>query len=207
MKKHSFLLPLTLTFTFVVFCTQVQAQRVGLSANFSAFNIDQVSDNNTSINYAGSSSVGLNLRYFTDKKWAFRAGVGMDNLQYTVGDGLQTDYAGRRQDLKGVFGLEKHLMLGPIDIYPGVFVPIVVVGDDNILNDNYDNIQNGNMRAGLGVLLGANLRILRILRVGVEFDATYDNFRTGVWESVNQSSLVPFSGISRNVVFTVGVFL
>ncbi len=194
-----------LVFGFLGFASQVQAQRLSLTANFSDFQIDQANSGSTSIDYAGSSSVGLNLRYYTKNKWAIRAGAGLDNLQYTVNNGLQTDYAGRRQDLTGVFGLEKHFMLGPLDVYPGAFIPLVVVGEDNILDANYDNITNGNMRAGLGLLLGANVKFLKIFRLGVELDATYDNFKTGVYQGVNQASFVPVRGINHNVAFTLGI--
>ncbi len=115
------------------FGLNAQAQRVSLTANIGSFNIDDVSSGNTTVNYAGSSSVSLNARYYTKRKWAIRAGAGLDNLEYTVGNGIQTDYSAKRQDLKGVLGLEKHFMLGPLDIYPGMFVPMVIVGDDNIL--------------------------------------------------------------------------
>lgn len=207
MKQYKFLSSALALMLMISFSETVHAQRISLTGNFSSFNIDDVSTGITDINYAGSSSISLNARYYTKKKWAIRAGAGIDNLEYTVGDGIQTDYEGRRQDIRGILGFEKHFMLGPLDIYPGVFVPVVVVGEDNILDANYDNIANGNMRAGLGVLMGANIKFLKILRLGVEFDATYDNFKTAVYEGVSTASLVPIQGINPNLTLTLGVAL
>ncbi len=204
MKRSTYLSTL-LIMLIMGFSAQLQAQRVSLTANVSSFNMDNVSSGNTMVDYGGSTTLGLNARYYTKNKWAWRAGVGVDNLEYTVGDGVQTNYSARRQDLRGVIGFEKHFMLGALDIYPGAFVPIVVVGEDDILNANYQNIANGNMRTGLGLLFGANIKVLKILRVGVEFDATYDNFKTGVYESVNQASFIPIKGINHNVSFTLGI--
>ncbi|MDX2247416.1 MAG: hypothetical protein SF052_11595 [Bacteroidia bacterium] len=195
------------TFSLLVIfgISKVQAQRVSAMMNFSSFHINEVSSPNTQIDYSGSSSVSANFRYFTKNKWAYRVGAGVDHLDYTVGDGVNTNYEARRNDLKGVFGIEKHFMIGKsLDIYPGAYVPVVIVGDD-ILTENLDNISNGGVRSGLGVVLGANLRVLKIFRVGVEFDATYDDFSTGVRNSVNELSFVPVKGINHNTAFTVGV--
>ena len=185
----------------------IQAQGVGVTANFSKFNINKIQSEVADIDYDGSTSMDLNLRIFTKKNWAWRIGAGVDNLQYSVGDGITTNYNARRKDLKGIIGLEKHFMLGNwIDIYPGVFVPIVVTGED-IIDSNIDNIKNGDMRAGMGVVLGANIGFLKILRIGVEFDATFDNFSNTVYESFEQTSVVPFKGMTRNTSITLGVRL
>ena len=183
----------------------LHAQRVSLTANFSSFDVDRVSNGITEIDYQGSTSLSANLRLYSQKKWAIRVGAGVDNLQYEVNDGVSTNYSARRQDLKGILGIEKHFVIGDfLDIYPGAYVPIVVVGEDRI-QANYDNISNGGVRSGLGVLLGANIKLFRILRLGVEFDASYDAFRETVWESVDQPSLVPFRGINHTTAFTLGV--
>ncbi|MEL6191442.1 MAG: hypothetical protein AAFR66_05305 [Bacteroidota bacterium] len=197
-----------LTLSFCVFLTYTAtAQKFSATVNVSQFKLDKVDSEVADINYQGSSSIGVNLRYYTDNKWAFRLGAGLDNLQYEVGGGITTDYQARRQDITGVFGIEKHFMVGDnkwLDIYPGAFIPVVVVGED-VVQSNLSNISNGNVRAGLGVLLGANVRVLKILRLGVEFDATYDNFKNQVWESAETLSLAPVKGINVNTAFTVGV--
>ncbi|MDX2283498.1 MAG: hypothetical protein NW241_05020 [Bacteroidia bacterium] len=186
----------------------LHAQRFSATANFSSFDINKIDDSGTTIDYAGSSSVGLNLRLFNQKRWALRVGAGVDNLSYTVGNGVQTDYSARRQDLKGIFGVEKHFVIGNfLDLYPGAYVPLVVVGDDivDVVNSNYQNIDNGTLRSGLGVVLGANVKLFKILRVGVEWDASYDNFKEGVWKGVQEMSFVPVRGINHTTAFTVGV--
>lgn len=182
----------------------VQAQRVSATLNVSGFDIDKVSSGNTSIDYKGSTSLSGNLRLYTKNKWAFRFGAGVDNLNYTVSNGIQTDYDARRQDLKGIFGVEKHFMLGPVDIYPGAYIPVTVVGEE-IIQDNLDSFQNGEVRGGLGLLLGANLRLLKILRLGVEFDANYDSFEEAIGTSVSERSLVPIQGLNYTTNFTIGV--
>jgi hypothetical protein len=196
---------LILTLSLGLFSLATFAQRVSLTANFSDFRIDNTSSGNTSIDYAGSTSMSANLRLYSKKHWAVRVGAGLDNLEYTVSDGIQTDYSARRQDLQGILGLEKHFIVANfLDIYPGVYVPLTITGDD-ILSDNYDNIQNGNLRAGLGLVAGANIKLLKILRLGLEFNASYDNFKTTVYESVDNRSLVPFQGLSYTTAFTLGV--
>lgn len=201
--KKTLLLPLF--FLAVLAMQPLQAQRVSLMANFSSFDVDRASNGLTEIDYTGSTTLTANLRIFSEKMWAVRVGAGVDNLNYRVSDGVTTDYQARRQDIRGLLGLEKHFQIGDLlDIYPGAYVPIIVVGEDRIAA-NYDNIANGGIRSGLGVVLGANIRLFRILRVGVEFDASYDAFRETVWESVDQTSLVPFRGINHTTAFTVGL--
>ncbi|MEM6629285.1 MAG: hypothetical protein AAF694_06410 [Bacteroidota bacterium] len=200
--RHS--LPMLMILFSVV---ALQAQGLGLTANFSKFNIDRIQSEVADIDYAGSTSLVLNARIFTKKNWAWRIGAGVDNLSYTVGGGVSTDYQARRKDLKAVIGLEKHFMLGNwIDLYPGVYVPITVTGED-VIDANLNNLRNGDTRAGMGVVLGANIGFLKILRVGVEFDATFDNFRNTVYESVETTSVVPFKGLKRNTSITLGVRL
>ncbi|MEM7657698.1 MAG: hypothetical protein AAF399_16320 [Bacteroidota bacterium] len=203
----SFIKLSTVAFAIFLFAgvSSLQAQRFSAMANFSSFDVDRTNAGGTQIDYQGSTSISANLRFYTDKKWAIRLGAGVDNLNYTVGDGINTNYSARRQDTKGILGLEKHFMIADfVDVYPGVYVPIIVVGDD-IVSNNYQNISNGNIRSGLGVVLGANIKLLKILRVGVEFDASYDNFKEGFWESVDAKSFAPVRGINHTTNFVIGV--
>ena len=133
-------------------------------------------------------------------------GAGLDQINYAVdGASINTNYDAVRTDLKGIFGIEKHFGLGEsIDIYPGVYVPVIVTGDDK-LGSNLDNITNGGVRSGLGVVLGANVKLLKIFRVGVEFDASYDDFSAGVRSGINELSFIPVKGINHRTAFTVGV--
>lgn len=184
----------------------VQAQRVSALMNFSQYQPNIVAGG-TNIDYSGSVSAGLNLRFHTKDKWAYRLGFGVDNLNYAVtGSDINTNYSARRQDLTGVFGIERHFKVAFLDIYPGVIVPVTVTGEDK-LTQNLNNIQNGSMRAGLGLVGGAQIKLLKIFRVGVEFNATYDNFRTAVRQSLDTQSTVPFKGMHYNTAFVVGIAL
>lgn len=182
----------------------LQAQRFSAVVGISGFRVDEANSGNTNIDYEGSTSFLVNARYFTESKWAFRLGVGLDNLNYTVGDSVMTNYDARRRDLKGVFGVEKHFQLGFLDFYPGLFIPITVVGDD-IIQQNFENIKNDDIRASLGFIAGANAKILKIFLVGVEFDATFDDFQAGFREGVNDLSFAPIKGVNFNTAFTIGV--
>lgn len=186
--------------------SSVYAQRFSATLNVGQLNWDRVDSEVADIDYEGSSSITLNARLFTKNHWAFRVGAGFDQLNYTVSGGrITTDYDAQRRDARGLVGIEKHFQLGRmIDIYPGVVVPIVITGKD-LIDANLDNINNGNLRAGLGLVLGANLSLFKFLRVGVEFDATYDNVKTQVWESAETLSFAPMKGIQVNTAFTVGV--
>ena len=199
--KLALLLSLGIFFSF-----SSQAQKISVTTHFSKFRINQIESPSGDIDYEGSSTVGLDLRLFTKKKWAFRAGLALDNLNYEVQDGLQLDYVGRRQDIRGEIGLEKHfLLLGKrLDIYPGIYIPITVTGED-VIADNLYSFRNGDMRAGLGLNLGANLRLLKILRLGVEFDVTYDNFSSKLGQSAEEFSLAPFRGLNYGTALTLGV--
>lgn len=184
------------------------AQRVSATVNLSQFDLDQVSSGGNQIDYRGSTSLSANLRLFNKRHWALRVGAGLDNLNYTVGDGINTDYSARRQDLKGMLGLEKHFIIAnTLDLYPGIYVPLIVVGDDVIdaVDQNLENIDNGGLRSGLGVVLGANVKLLKFMRLGLEFDAGYDNFREGIWDGVQQRSFVPVRGIHHTTALTLGV--
>lgn len=182
----------------------LQAQKFSAVVGVSGFRIDEATSGNTNINYEGSTSFLVNARYFTDSKLAFRLGVGLDNLNYTVGDSIMTNYDARRRDLKGVFGVEKHFQLGIFDFYPGLFIPITVVGDD-IIEQNFENIKNDDIRASLGFIAGANAKLFKIILVGVEFDATFDDFQAGFREGVNDLSFAPIRGVNFNTAFTIGV--
>ncbi|MCI4669074.1 MAG: hypothetical protein MRZ79_13145 [Bacteroidia bacterium] len=199
--KNSLLFLALMCFSFM----GLKAQRVALTFNVSSFNLDRISSAGTTIDYKGSTTLTGNLRILSKKKWALRLGAGVDNLQYTVSDGVNTNYSAVRQDLKGILGVEKHFMIGnKLDLYPGLFIPVTVVGD-NLIQENYDNIVGGSVRPGMGVLLGANIKVLKIFRVGVEFDASYDRFKEAVWESAQTRSFVPVAGLNHSTAFTIGV--
>ncbi|MEO0468597.1 MAG: hypothetical protein AAF206_03175 [Bacteroidota bacterium] len=206
MKNVLKALILSLSLIVVFGLSEVQAQKISLVANIGSFDNDIVTSSGN-VNYTGSVSGSLNFRYFTRKKWAWRIGAGVNDLEYTAsGLNIATNYSARRQDLTGIIGVEKHFNLAMFDIYPGIYVPITIVGDDIIAN-NAQSIRNGDMVAGLGVVLGGQLKLLKILRVGLEFNATYRDFQTAVGRSIDSRSFVPFNGLQYNTNFTVGVAL
>ncbi len=190
--------------------TQIlQAQSVSLTANIHAFSIDNVSseDTGTNVDYTGkfSSSGSLNLRLFSNK-WAFRLGGGVDNLQYQVtGDGIESAYEVERKDIKGIIGIERHFSFPLFTIYPGIIVPITIVGDDNILNSNFDNIENGNARAELGLVLGATTKFLRIFRIGLEANYKYGKFKSEVWENYSNKEAIQLKSLNFDTALTIGI--
>jgi hypothetical protein len=185
--------------------SELSAQRISALVNVNNYQPNNIAQGGTNVAYNGTMSGSLNFRYYTKDKWAYRVGFGIDNLDYSVtGTDIQTNYDARRQDLKGVFGIEKHFKAAFLDLYPGVYIPITVVGDDKI-NQNIQNIQNGTVRAGFGLVGGAQIKILKIFRVGVEFNATYDNFATAVRQSLDTQSTVGFRGMQYNTSFVAGI--
>lgn len=207
-SSNTYILLLSL-FLFGGIQTVSAQQTFSAIANVRAFQVDKVTTDADSLSYnaTGKFNGSLNLRFFVKGKWAIRAGVGLENVRYEVNNGeLGGDsYEARRNDLKGVLGIERHFSIfDAAYIYPGLFVPITVVGEDRV-QQNFDNIENGNMRAGLGAVLGVNVAVLKVMRVGVEFDATYDNFKSTFWDSMNQQSTAPFQGLSYNTHITFGV--
>ncbi|RMG69615.1 MAG: hypothetical protein D6722_09920 [Bacteroidetes bacterium] len=188
---------------------QAVAQRISLTGNLAQFQIADASQGSSNIAYNGVTDMTANLRLYSKNKWALRVGAGVENLRYRVSStGLQTSYNAQRSDLKGLIGLEKHFVIANfLDVYPGMYVPVVITGIDEMLEANLDNIENGGVRSGLGVILGANIKLFKILRVGVEFDANYDNFKQAVWEGIDAQSVVPIRGMNYQTNFTLGIAL
>lgn len=174
-----------LTFIFLAFTINANAQKVGVYLNVQALDInfaeDESADSINLTDYNGAVSFSGNLRIFTEKKWAYRIGAGWKNIEYRVaGNGLETDYHAKRHNFTGILGLEKHFDVSIFDIYPGIYVPITYVGEDKLLGDTeefFEGVKNGNLHAGLGFLLGVNLKILKVLRVGTEFTIGYERFK------------------------------
>ena len=53
---------------------------------------------------------------------------------------------------------------------------------EEVVQNNIQAVESGRLRSGLGVILGANVKVFKIMRLGVEFDASYDNFKQGIQE-------------------------
>ncbi len=188
---------------------QAQAQRLSATLNLNSLEKNDFSTTNGQFELDKSANVSLNLRYYTQSKIGFRAGVGVENLNYDVNStaGVATDFQSKRKDLKGIFGVEWHPTLGKwMDIYPGMYVPITVVGKD-LINSNIDNLSDGGFSAGLGAVLGVNIKVLKIFRAGVEFDAQYQNFKAATVDAVNNVSFQPYQRMNYTANFTFGIMI
>lgn len=190
-----------------MFAMGLHAQRIGATLNISSFDMNKIQNSNANlsdVSIVGSTAATLNLRYFTKSKFAIRGGAGIENLSYTLNDGLSTDFNVKRNDMKFLAGLEWHPLLSSfIDIYPGVYVPLTFIGQERggLETATGDNT----FSSGLGGVLGANIRILKFLRVGVEFDTKYENFRSAAVDAINEGSASPLGRLNYNTSFTVGV--
>lgn len=186
---------------------QAQAQRLSATLNLNSLKKNDFTTSNGQFDLDKSANVSLNLRYYTQSKIGFRAGVGVENLNYNLNTtaGVATDFQSKRKDLKGMFGLEWHPTLGKwMDIYPGMYVPITIVGED-LINSNINDLSNGGFSAGLGALLGFNVKVLKIFRAGVEFDAQYQNFKAATVDAFSNVSLQPYQRMNYTANFTFGV--
>ncbi len=112
--------------------------RFSLMLNIRAFTqAEPIDDENDALyNLADVTAFSLNLRLFNIRQWAFRIGAGYQDIDYDISQGLQhPDYNALRRDYLLFLGIEKHFQLPIVDIYPGIIVPIVYVGDDEIETD------------------------------------------------------------------------
>ncbi|MEM6263181.1 MAG: hypothetical protein AAGI38_11780 [Bacteroidota bacterium] len=200
-----FILP-ALLLLFVAGIGEMHAQRFSATANINTFTRNNLS-NDARADFNGTTNLSLNLRYYTRSKIGFRVGAGVENLNYEVNNGLSTDLGVRRQDITGILGIEWHPTLGDwMDIYPGIYIPVTVVGED-LVSRNIDDFRNGTVKAGLGTVLGANIRFLRILRLGVEFDARYQSFKSATLDAISDVSLRPYGRLNYTANLTIGVLL
>jgi len=194
------------------FALGISAQKLSLTANISAFSIDKPTiDDPLDWQYKGttfSHTLGINARLFSQKKWALRLGAEREDLRYTIGEGSLVDslYNVNRRDFMGIIGVEKHIMIADwVTIYPGLFTGITFPGKQDLSDELYD-INRDKLRAGLGVLLGANIKLLKFLRIGMEFDMKYDNFKTQVWNQIGvNTSAIRLRNLDYTGAFTIGV--
>ncbi len=201
---------LTLIFSFFILTLSVDAQRIGANLNVQTFEInkaDDVSNLNSLKNYDGNISFSGNLRFYTAKKWAYRIGAAWQNIEYTIDGGLETDYKAKRNNYTAILGLEKHFNLAIFDIYPGVYIPITYKGQDKLLDapSTYllDGISNGDFHAGLALMTGVNVKILKFLRVGAEFNLGYEQFKQEVIDQIGDGIKVKNIGFSTD--FVIGI--
>lgn len=158
-----------------------QGPKVSITGNFKALGIDKIEGvDDVNVTYEGETSFSVNLRFYDKNLWAFRLGAGLDRLEYTIDEGLSTNYDVVRQSITGYLGLEKHFRLKFLYPYVGAFVPITFNGNDDItnnLNGVVEQFENGDVTAGFGLLAGANVELFGFLRLGAEFNTGFAHFR------------------------------
>ena len=194
----------------LLFSINSVAQKISLTGNFKAFNIDNFSsEEEVKINMQGNSTILINARIFSDNLWVFRFGAGIENLDYKVyGSDIQTDYEARRKDVIGNIGFEKHFLIGEkFTLYPGIIMPITLVGDEEVsaLQESINDIENGQMIAGLGVLAGLNFKILKFFRIGIEYETSFDRFKKNVLFELSQPEKIKIKELNHSTYFTLGL--
>lgn len=197
------LLSLVILSAFMTFMVAgLNAQRIGVTMNVNPVTSNQVSGQSSSfINLEGSTNLSLNLRYYTDSKFAFRAGAGIENLKYSFTEGLATDFSTKRRDMKFLAGVEWHPTMGSfIDIYPGIYVPLTFIG-----NESTATTEASPFSAGIGGVIGANIKLLKFLRLGVEYDAKFESFSSATADAISEGSFKPLGRINSNFNLTMGV--
>ena len=103
--------------------------------------------------------------------------------------------------MKFMAGLEWHPTMGSfIDIYPGLYVPLTFIGQEGATSD-----PSNPFSAGIGGVLGANIKLLKFLRLGVEYDAKFESFSSATAEAVSEGSFRPLGRINSNFNLTMGV--
>ncbi len=156
----------------------------------------------------GSTNISLNLRFLNHNDWAFRIGVGMSDIDYKLsGPGASSISInnGTRKDYIIFLGLEKHIHFLPsLDIYPGIFIPFNIVGND-ILNDGFTVYPNDGVDTGIGALLGANVSFMRFLRFGVEGSVTYKTFKQQVSAALDPDGELGLKDMQYRLDMVLGV--
>ncbi|MGB0839772.1 MAG: hypothetical protein ACPGXL_06505 [Chitinophagales bacterium] len=203
---------LAIAFFTLVGSSTIFAQKVSLIANFNAFDNEQVtSANGTNVSNTGETSFTGNLRLFSNRRWAFRAGVGVNELSYTLSEGgLNTNYDVVKESMTALVGVEKHFKIGRFSPYLGANIPFTFDGTQtttDIAGNLIDQVESGDVRAGLSLVGGLNMRIFKILSIGVEFDAGFDHFKEQVVDHVLEGNVsqVAFNNLERNTAFTIGI--
>lgn len=198
-------------------CYKVQSQRFfSLTANVSGFSMTPFATGGTTAEnnvytYKGSTNYSLNARFFAKRDIPLRIGLGMNSISYQVNGGsLATTYDVHRQDTKGIIGTELHIhpdSKNKYTFYPGIFVPITWTGGLNV-KDMTTDVKNayktGNLRAGLGLNAGLNMRVLRIIRIGVEADCLFDR-AVQAYSDLTMYDYLPIQELRANLYGTVGL--
>lgn len=186
-------------------------QHVSAIMHFKSFGIDKVEGaDGTKATYKGATSLSGNLRIFDKNQFAFRAGIGVNNIEYQfTTDSLNTNYDAVRKNLTAYLGVEKYFSVGVLEPYIGVFVPINFNATNNITNiagDASEQIKDGSVSAGFSITGGLNLKLFRFLRIGVGGDLGFSNFKEQVLDNLTtEPSAIKLKKLDVSPVFTVGL--
>ncbi|HNL06078.1 MAG TPA: hypothetical protein PKH93_00815 [Chitinophagales bacterium] len=196
----------------VLFCIQgtvvFAQQKVALTANFKSFGVDKVTGSNgTTVEYGSESSFSGNLRLFDRHLWAFRLGVGVTNFNYNFSTGTN-NYEAVREHLTAYLGVEKFFHVGSFEPYLGVYIPISFNAKDkvtNSLNQITEDFKQGNIAAGFAFTGGLNIKMFRVLRIGVAGDVGFSNFKNTVLEHLTtEPSAIKLKNLEITPEFVVG---
>ena len=186
-------------------------QRFSAIMHFKSFGIDKVEGaDGTEATYTGATSLSGNLRVFDKNQFAFRAGIGANNLEYHfTTDSLNTNYNAIRQSLTAYLGVEKYFSVGILEPYIGVFVPINFNATNKITDIIYNSteqIKDGSVSAGFSITGGLNLKLFRIIRIGIGGDVGFSNFKEQVLDNLTtEPSAIKLKNLDVSPVFTFGL--
>lgn len=110
---------------------------------------------------------------------------------------------GEDYDVMAEIGIERHFFMfdNKIDIYPGVYLPINIGPSTNFQTA----LSTDQLMANAGAVLGGNVRLLRIFRLGFELDAGFQQASDGISESFKSGSIEPFKAIPYQTSVTLGM--
>jgi len=190
-----------------LFGLTANAQIFGLTFNYGSANLstDFIDSDDVELQYLQNTTNSLNARFYTRTRWAFRLGAEVDEINYQFGSIVDSFQEASRTDLVALLGFEKHFMLaGFIDIYPGVVFPITFTGEEELAGEPLSQLSVQDVFASPGIVLGTNLKLLKILRVGLEADMTYDNFKADII-GAQAFNDIKVSDLDFNLYATIGV--
>lgn len=209
-KIASFVLAI-LTF-FIINTNATQAQKISIMGNIRAFGIEKVVPNDqSSVNYKGTTAFNGNLRFYDKNKIAFRLGLGLNNLKYEFEDDtLKTNFEVARKSTVAIIGLEKHFGNNILIPYLGIYVPFTFNSHDKIkeIGGNFiDEIDNKSFYAGANVDIGLWLKLFKFIRIGAEFNVGVSQFKSEIIDNLvdGQSSKIKLKNLDYGGAFAIGL--
>lgn len=178
-----------------------------------AFLMQNVANGNHAFSINDSRNMSLNARFFRPSGIAMRVGAGVSKEDFTIvgADSSGGNYGALRKDYNALLGVEAHIRFPGenqrVSIYPGLYVPIIYHGTTSLKNNAGDLVKNyraGDIRSGLGAVLGFNVKLLKFIRIGLEADAQYNQVIKNVTQLLDQD-YIPKSEIKGRVFYTFAV--